>query len=356
MLQLGQDPDEVDVAEAANQERDAEKYHAELQAHGQEDVQLSLREILITHLPLFVVSVRASWGIVAYGGIRSVLRADEGHDEHNAQVDEGENPEEDAGGDGIYRSPLQGVLDGESHAQVAFYADRSEEEGAVVDGHVEDEARQRAERVGHVPEHVVHHFLHLEGQEEEKEEVRDGQVEEQDVNGCGFLPHFRAESVEGEDIGREAQHKCNDVDGQTQPSVALLHGGLGVSKSVSQGSKRVTLCPRLWREWIHCNAGRGGGLICQAVRTAGDEGFLLGQRPGTNPVRQRGFPVPTDKPTLIVSSRALSSADKREWKEITTLHSTVFQPTVHLTLGLRVHRYTFYTLNFSPQAERRNQR
>lgn len=55
-----------------------------------------------------------------------------------------------------------------------------------------------------------------------------------------------------------------------------------------------------------------GGLICQTVRITGDEGFLLGQLPGTNPARQRRFPVPTDKPTLIVSSRALSSADKGE--------------------------------------------
>ena len=71
------------------------------------------------------------------------------------------------------------------------------------------------------------------------------------------------------------------------------------------------------------------------IRQAGDDVFLLGQRPGTNPVRQRGFPVPTDKPTLIVSSRALSSADKREWKEITTLHGTARRPSVRLTLGLR---------------------
>lgn len=53
MLQLGQDLDEVDVAETANEERDAEKYNTELQTHRQEDVQLSLGEILITHLPLF---------------------------------------------------------------------------------------------------------------------------------------------------------------------------------------------------------------------------------------------------------------------------------------------------------------
>lgn len=68
------------------------------------------------------------------------------------------------------------MLDGESHTQVALNADRSEEEGAVVDGHVEDEARQWAEDIGHFPEHVVHRFLHLEGQEDQKEEVRDGQV------------------------------------------------------------------------------------------------------------------------------------------------------------------------------------
>ncbi len=177
---------------------------------------------------------------MAYGVIRIVFRANKGHDEHNAQVDKGENPEEDAGGNGIHRSPLQGVLDGESHAQVALYADGSEEEGAVVDGHIEDETRQMAEQVGQVPVHVVHRFLHLEGQEEEEEEIRDGQVEEQDVNRCGSLPHFLAESVEGEDIGREAQHKGNDIDRQKQPSAALLHGGLGLCKSISQGSRCVT--------------------------------------------------------------------------------------------------------------------
>lgn len=157
----------------------------------------------------------------------------EGHDEHNAQVDEGENPEEDAGGDSVHRPPLQAVLDGISHAQVALYADRSEEEGAVVDGHVEDEARQRAQGVGHVPEHVVHHLLHLEGQEEEEEEVGDGQVQEQDVYRRGFLPHLLAERVEGEDVGGEAQHEGDDVDRQTQPGVALLHGGLGMSVTQS---------------------------------------------------------------------------------------------------------------------------
>lgn len=53
MIQLGQNPNEVDVAETANQERNAEEYHTELQTHRQKDPQLSLCEVLITHLPLF---------------------------------------------------------------------------------------------------------------------------------------------------------------------------------------------------------------------------------------------------------------------------------------------------------------
>lgn len=103
------------------------------------------------------------------------------------------------------------------------------------------------------------------------------------------------------------------------------------------------------RGWTHCSTGRFDLSGSQNHRRWR---LLIGQRPGTNPARQCGFPVPADKPTLIVSSRALSSADKREWKEITTLHSTVFWPIVHLTPSLRVHCGTFYTLNFSLQAER----
>jgi len=147
-------------------------------------------------------------------------------------MDEGEYPEEDAGSYSIQRSALQGMLYRESYTQIALYTDSSEEEGAVVDGHVEDKARQWAKDVGQVPLHVVHHFLHLERQEEEKEEVRDGQVEEQDVNRCRFLPNLPAEGVEGEDICGKAQYKCNDIDRETQPSVALLHGGLSVRKSI----------------------------------------------------------------------------------------------------------------------------
>lgn len=229
---------------------------------------------------------------------------------------EGQNPDENAGGDCVHRSSLQAVLDGESHTEVAFNADRSEEESAVVNGHVEDEARQRAENVRHVPVHVLHHFVHLEGQEEEEEEVGDGEVEEQDVARGGFAPHFLAERIESEDVGWESQDEGDDVDGQIQRSGRILHGGLGLSQLISQGIEMCHIILFL----AGVNTVRAG-LICHTVRPADDGGFLLGQPPGTNLVRQRGFLVPADKPTLIVSLRALGSADKREWKEITTLHS-----------------------------------
>lgn len=38
VMQLGQDPDKADVAESANNERDAEKYQKDLQAHREKDL------------------------------------------------------------------------------------------------------------------------------------------------------------------------------------------------------------------------------------------------------------------------------------------------------------------------------
>lgn len=243
MSELGEDPDEINVAEAADQEGDEEENQAELQSDRKKDIQLLRGEVLVTH-PLTV----KTWTLSSYadtvigavckavvdvsGALRSVraIRANEGHDEDDAQVEEGEDPKEDAGSHSVYRPTLQRVLNGEGHAEVALHTDGREEEGAVVDGHIEDESRQWTEGKRHVPQHVVPRLLHLERQEEEKEEVRDGQVEEQDVDGRGFLPHFPAEGVEGKYISWEARHKGDDVDRQAQPSVALLHGGLAAGQ------------------------------------------------------------------------------------------------------------------------------
>lgn len=246
MLQLGQNPDEVDVAETRNQEWDAKKDQTELQTDRQKDPQLGLCEIFITNLFISFIFNRGSesWDIMVWCTIWGVFGAfwigtNKGYDEHDAQVGDGENPEEDTGSDGVHGPPFEGVLDGERDTQVALNADGSEEEGTIVDSHVEDEAREGAEHIGHVPDHIVHYLLHLERQEKKKEEVRDGQIEEEDVDGGGFLPHFPTKSVKGEDVGRETQHKGHDIDRQAQSGVALLHGGLGQIQPVKR-RRRVT--------------------------------------------------------------------------------------------------------------------
>lgn len=122
--------------------------------------------------------------------------ANKGDDEDNAQLDDGENPEEDTSRNGITWSAFQGMLYGERHPEISLHADRCEEEGAVVDGHVENEPRQRAKDIGHVPDHAVHYLLHLERQKEQEEQVRNGQVEKEDVDWRCLLPDLFAEGVE----------------------------------------------------------------------------------------------------------------------------------------------------------------
>lgn len=189
----------------------------------------------------------------ALGGGWSAV-ANKGDDEDDAQLDDGENPEEYASRDGITRSAFQGMLYGERHAEISLHTDRREEERAVVDGHVENEPRQRAEGIGHVPDHAVHHLLHLEGQEEQEEQVRNGQVEKEDVDWRRLLPDLFAEGVEGQDVSGEAQHKGEHIDGQAQTGMALLHGGQVASSRV-QEARRITSCLRYKGGWIVDAAG-----------------------------------------------------------------------------------------------------
>lgn len=88
----------MDVAETRYEERDAEKHHAQLQTHREEHLQLLFGEVFIAHLALHFISVK--------GRIRVAFVSNKRHNEHNAQMNEGENPEEDAGSDSIHRSAL----------------------------------------------------------------------------------------------------------------------------------------------------------------------------------------------------------------------------------------------------------
>ncbi len=75
-----------------------------------------------------------------------------------------------------------------------------------------------------IPFHIIGHFLHLKGEEDEEEQVWDDQVKEEDVDGCRLSPDLAAERVEGQDVGREAGDEGDDVDGETQIIITGLHG------------------------------------------------------------------------------------------------------------------------------------
>lgn len=94
-----------------------------------------------------------------------------GHDVDDAEMEDGKHPNEDAGEHGVDGSSPQGVLDWKRHAEIALHAHRGQEEGAVVDGHVEDKTRQRTQKVVDIPHHIIGHFLHLKGEEDEEEQV-----------------------------------------------------------------------------------------------------------------------------------------------------------------------------------------
>lgn len=151
--QTRQDANEVDVAESADEQWDAEQHNAQLQAYWQQNTQLCISKLLIAHIPRRWAC--PSWVVVW-------------QDIDNAKMDHGECPEEDGGHHSIDGSSSQGMLDGKSNSQIPLHTYCSEKKCAIIDGHIEDEARQRAQEVRHVPVHAIDHLLHLKGKEEKE--------------------------------------------------------------------------------------------------------------------------------------------------------------------------------------------
>lgn len=200
----GEDADEVDVAETADQKGDAEEDDEELQAHPDQDVELISCEF----------QVAGGW---RRGRAVAPLRV--GYDVDDAEVQTRHQPEHDAGQHRIARPAAQGVPEGEGDPQVALHAHGSEEQGAVVDGHVEHEAGKRTQGVGQQPGHVVWGLLHFKRQEGEEDQVGDGQVEEEDVYRGSFTADFPAEGAECQDVGGDPHQKGEDVESEQQATV-----------------------------------------------------------------------------------------------------------------------------------------
>lgn len=215
----GQDEDEVDVAEAADEEGDAEENEEELQAHRHQDVELILCE----------VQVAGGWrqgGAVGGAVLVTVctfVPLGIGNDVDDAEVQRGHHPEGDAGQHGVARPATQGIPEGVGDPQVALHAHSSEEQRAVVDGDVEQKAGEGTQGVGQHPGHVIRGLLHFKWQEGQEDEVGDGEVEEQDVYRGRLATHLAAEGAECQDVGGDPHQKGEDVDGKQQATAQ--HGG-----------------------------------------------------------------------------------------------------------------------------------
>lgn len=225
LRESGQNEDEVGVTEGADEEGDAEENSEELQANRQQDPELLLGEI----------QVAGGWrrGVVAVRAVVSCCTfapLDVGHDVDNGKVQRGHQPKHDACQHSVARPAAHGVPEGVGDPQVALDAHSGEEEGAVVDGDEEHEANEGAQGVVHQPGHVVRGLLHFEGQDDEKDEVRYGEVEEQDVDRRCPLAHLAAEGPAGQDVGGEAHQEGEDVEGKQQGTAH--HGGRSLQDQI----------------------------------------------------------------------------------------------------------------------------
>lgn len=217
----GQDEDEVDVAEAADQEGDAEENDEELQPDFHQDLQLVIAEIQVAGRWRSGRAVGGAAIVVVSPFTFAPLGV--GDDVDEAEVQRGHQPEHDAGYHSVARSAIQGIPEREGDAQVALHAHSSEEQGAVVDGEVEDKTSEGTQQVVQLPVHTIIGLLHFKRQEGEEDEVRDGEVEEEDVYRGGLAMHLAAEGAERQDVGGDPHQEGDDVDGKQQ--AAAQHGG-----------------------------------------------------------------------------------------------------------------------------------
>lgn len=95
------------------------------------------------------------------------------------------------------------VMDGISYGQVALHAYRSEEERASINGAEVDKTTKGAQKRGKGPA-ASDLLRHLEEEENQEAEIRNGQVEEKDAVGRGLDSNLLDESMQGQQVGGKA--------------------------------------------------------------------------------------------------------------------------------------------------------
>lgn len=208
--ETGQDKDQIDVAEAADDEGDAEEDEEELEAERQQDCKLFVGEI----------QVAARWrcgGSAAIGVSPLEVR----HDVDDDEVQRRQQPEHDTGQQSITRPPMEGMPDGVGDPQVTLHTHGGEQQGAVVDGDIEEKPSEGTEGVGQQPLHVIKGLLHFKRQQSQENQVGDGQVEEEDVYRGWLAIHLAAEGTKCQDVGGNSHEEGDNVDRKQQ---IVCHG------------------------------------------------------------------------------------------------------------------------------------
>lgn len=133
-----------------------------------------------------------------------------------------QKPEDKAGNFCVGWSAVQLVLNRVGDAQVALYADPHEEQGADINAAVEEEVYQWAKNGRKRPCEPLSNFCHLEGQKDQKEKVRNGQIEQQDIYGDWLVTHFPCEGIAGQKVARQTNDEGNDIDSEDHRFVLHL--------------------------------------------------------------------------------------------------------------------------------------
>lgn len=102
--------------------------------------------------------------------------------------------------------------DRESHSDVPNHADSHQQQGAGVDGGEKCDSGDGAQEVVQSPLHARHCLVHLEGKDDQEEQVRQRQVEQQDVCWKRLGVDLDTEGVESDQVGWQANQEGNDVN------------------------------------------------------------------------------------------------------------------------------------------------
>lgn len=104
------------------------------------------------------------------------------------------------------------IGDRESYPDIANHTDCHQQQGAGVDCGEEGEGGDGAQEAGQSPLHARRRLVHLEGKDDQKEQVRDDEVEQQDVCQHRFGVDLNSEGIESQEVGWQAYQEADDVN------------------------------------------------------------------------------------------------------------------------------------------------